>query len=180
MSCWYVFFAYLSAPHWRTRYTMTLDVGGSAVPDTDEHQLSNISLRWMVREVMKSQCGIRFDEHALSRASIPKFNSSGRPTDTDGEKALDSADAFEPIYDQLVLNWMWWILEIVPLSSSWQDKKGDWHTEWRCVQSCRIFGRILFLKRIGFIVATLGEAAGFQVESRCFIPPSSNGLLIPS
>jgi hypothetical protein len=89
----------------------------------------------MVREVMKSQCGIQFDENALSRAFIPKFDFLVKPTDpNDEEKVLNAVDALEPIYDQLKLNRMWWILEIVPLSYSWQDEKGVWHTEWKYVK----------------------------------------------
>jgi hypothetical protein len=41
------------------------DVGGGLAKDTEEHALSNISLRWMVNEIVKAQCDIHFDESAL-------------------------------------------------------------------------------------------------------------------
>jgi len=47
------------------------DVGGGLARDTDENALSNISLRWMVREIVKAQCHIRFDETALAQWNIP-------------------------------------------------------------------------------------------------------------
>ena len=46
------------------------DVGGSAVADTVRYSLSDISLRWMVKQVILSQCGIKFDATALRRAEI--------------------------------------------------------------------------------------------------------------
>jgi hypothetical protein len=95
----------------------------------------------MIREVIKSQCGIRFDEYALSLASIPDFNFLVKPTNAfndqqvlDAAVVLDTKDAVEPCYDQLGTNWIWWILEIIPLYFNWQDEKGNWHPEWRCVK----------------------------------------------
>ena len=46
------------------------DVGGGAVKDTVRYSLGDISLRWMVKQVILSQCGIRFDAAALRRADI--------------------------------------------------------------------------------------------------------------
>ena len=46
------------------------DVGGGAVEDTVRYSLADISLRWMVKQVILSQCGIRFDTAALRRADI--------------------------------------------------------------------------------------------------------------
>ena len=46
------------------------DVGGGAVRDTVRYSLGDISLRWMVKQVILSQCGIRFDAAALRRADI--------------------------------------------------------------------------------------------------------------
>ena len=109
----------------------TLDVGGSSVPDTEVHQLSNISLRWMVHEVMKAQCGVQFDDHALSRAYIHRFNFLVKSENPDEEqRKRDMIDALEPIHDQLQANRLWWLLEITPTSYSWQDDKGVWHKEW--------------------------------------------------
>ena len=46
-------------------------MGGGAVTNATEFSLSDITLRWMVREVVRAQCGVAFDEDALKRANIP-------------------------------------------------------------------------------------------------------------
>lgn len=46
------------------------DVGGGAVGDAVRYSLADISLRWMVKQVILSQCGIKFDAVALRRADI--------------------------------------------------------------------------------------------------------------
>ena len=46
------------------------DVGGGGVRDTVRYSLGDISLRWMVKQVILSQCGIRFDAAAMRRADI--------------------------------------------------------------------------------------------------------------
>ena len=50
------------------------DVGGGAVEDAVRYSLGDISLRWMVKQVIISQCGIRFDATALRRADIDVSN----------------------------------------------------------------------------------------------------------
>ncbi|KAH9977574.1 hypothetical protein BJV74DRAFT_149377 [Russula compacta] len=47
------------------------DVGGGLAKDTEEYALSNIPLRWMLREIVKAQCGVHFDETALELWHIP-------------------------------------------------------------------------------------------------------------
>ena len=48
------------------------DVGGGNDANDTLHSLSNISLRWMLREIVKAQCGILFDRSALKRMGIPQ------------------------------------------------------------------------------------------------------------
>ncbi|KAI9443509.1 hypothetical protein H4582DRAFT_2197723 [Lactarius indigo] len=47
------------------------DVGGGVAKDTKPHALSNISLRWMVREILKTRSHILFDKAALKQWGIP-------------------------------------------------------------------------------------------------------------
>ncbi|PFH49951.1 hypothetical protein AMATHDRAFT_146421 [Amanita thiersii Skay4041] len=108
------------------------DVGGGAVLDTDLHSLGNISLRWMVREVMKSQCGILFEQQALSRLNMPLSALPDHLLDRKrsvDKKSINDGDALQPIHDELKRNVLWWLLEIIPLSRSWQDSKGVWHRQ---------------------------------------------------
>ena len=46
------------------------DVGGGAVKNTDPHSPGDISLRWMIKQVVLSKCEIMFDNDALKRADI--------------------------------------------------------------------------------------------------------------
>ena len=41
------------------------DVGGGSVPDTEKHSLARIPLRWMIREVFRTNTGIRFHAELL-------------------------------------------------------------------------------------------------------------------
>ncbi|KAI0365700.1 hypothetical protein BV20DRAFT_953672 [Pilatotrama ljubarskyi] len=111
------------------------DVGGGAVDDDVVVSLSDITLRWMVREVVLAQCGIAFDEAALVRANIPEsiFRGTGFPlpaqTTISGSDPLDtSADALQPIHDALKTSPMWWLVEIVPTWWQWQKPDGTWKT----------------------------------------------------
>ena len=142
----------------------TSDVGGGAVPDTQVHDLANIPLRWMVREVMQAQCGVQFDEEALVRASIPRYNFLIRPTDPKDEQlALDAADVLEPIHDELKLDPLWWLLEIVPTHYSWQDDKGVWHKQFRYVLCVDCFDFRDFTS--AYLDVTSEKAARFQQDS---------------
>ena len=46
------------------------DVGGGAVKDAVRYSLGDISLRWMVKQVILSKCGIRFDTATPRMADI--------------------------------------------------------------------------------------------------------------
>lgn len=57
------------------------DVGGSAVTDDTKLSLADITLHWMVRQIVLAQCGIVFDREALLLAGIPAsvFTGPGFP-----------------------------------------------------------------------------------------------------
>ncbi|KAK1221590.1 hypothetical protein PQX77_015603 [Marasmius sp. AFHP31] len=114
------------------------DIGGGAVTNDTPESLANITLRWMVRQVMESQCGISFRSEALAKLSIvppvasPFTVSSDSSTDGPNNPAYeqDQVDALMPMHDMLKLkggNILWWILEIIPFHYSWQDGRGIWH-----------------------------------------------------
>ncbi|KAF9485751.1 hypothetical protein BDN70DRAFT_870613 [Pholiota conissans] len=101
------------------------DVGGGAVTNDTASNLANISLRWMIREVVASGCGIKFDAEALVRANI-----SLNVEPTTAEVDMDMTDVLQPLHDELKLDPLWWLLEIIPLQFSWQDANGVWHRNW--------------------------------------------------
>ncbi|KIM40908.1 hypothetical protein M413DRAFT_445679 [Hebeloma cylindrosporum] len=101
------------------------DVGGGAVTNDTKESLSNITLRWMVREALASESGIQFDYDALVRANIVLGLEP-----TTAELDMDNIDAVQPIHDELKIDPLWWLLEIIPLHFSWQDADGVWHRDW--------------------------------------------------
>ncbi|EDR12143.1 uncharacterized protein LACBIDRAFT_311208 [Laccaria bicolor S238N-H82] len=101
------------------------DVGGGAVLNSTLESLANISLRWMVREVIASGCGVIFDPAALAQARIEV---SPEPIGL-AERELDDIDCLQPIYDDLVIYKIWWMLEVMPLKFTWQDAQCVWHSK---------------------------------------------------
>ena len=49
---------------------LSISSTGGTVPDVCRHSLADIPLRWMVKQVVLSQCGVLFDDAALRRADI--------------------------------------------------------------------------------------------------------------
>jgi hypothetical protein len=47
------------------------DIGGGNVGNSVNVSLAQITLRWMLEQVILSQCGIVFDEEALERVGMP-------------------------------------------------------------------------------------------------------------
>ena len=103
------------------------DVGGGSVQNDAPHALSNITLRWMVRQAASAGC-VRFDEEALTRENISL--NGGEEGELDER---DKIDALQPIYDSLKITPIWWVLEIMPMTYVWQDKDGYWHRTFKCV-----------------------------------------------
>lgn len=140
-------------PFWKPK---KIDVGGGDTPQGTP-TLSDITLRWMIREIVSSQCGIFFDENALAAANIPlsmiglsaaeaQLDDKLRGAETDAADGLpsplyspqaaklDSVDAIQSIHDPLQSQPSWWALEVIPFFVSWQDQNGVWHRSWRFVR----------------------------------------------
>ncbi|KAH0831959.1 hypothetical protein J3R83DRAFT_12847 [Lanmaoa asiatica] len=153
------------------------DIGGGNVKDDVKVSLAQITLHWMVEQVMQSQCGILFDSNELAcigfigpplspqppvtcgklfpnsningpllvsseietsldaiglgRPSVRKFTNEPEQPATDPETYPERSDAIAPLFDELEINKLWWLLEIVPSSNAWQDANGVWHNKWR-------------------------------------------------
>ena len=93
------------------------DVGGSAVSNDVQQSLSNITLRWMVREVVASGLGDIFEPSALA-----KINSES--------ELMDSTDALEPVHDEMRAHFSWWLLEMLFVGYSYQDANNVWRTSY--------------------------------------------------
>ncbi|KAF7768283.1 hypothetical protein Agabi119p4_7526 [Agaricus bisporus var. burnettii] len=99
------------------------DVGGGKELNGTLNSLNYISLRWMIREVIKSGCGIKFDNEALKQLKI-EF-------DDEKIKEVDRVDALAQEHDSLVLDRIWWLLEIIPMKFRYQEHDGSWKTTFR-------------------------------------------------
>ncbi|KAK0504323.1 hypothetical protein EDD18DRAFT_1305975 [Armillaria luteobubalina] len=107
------------------------DIGGNEPMADPPHSIGNIPLRWMIRQVISSQCGIAFDEAALSKVEIRPSLVFQPPKAHGGPGIADEVDAQQPIHDRLQDTKIWWLLEVIPLRYSWQDAQGVWHSEFR-------------------------------------------------
>ncbi|KAF8810983.1 hypothetical protein BYT27DRAFT_7134432 [Phlegmacium glaucopus] len=46
------------------------------------------------------------------------------------EEEADLLDSLAPLHDQLVLKWIWWILEFTPMKHRFQRKDNKWISKW--------------------------------------------------
>jgi len=112
----------------RATVTMKLDIGGGLTTMDTPHALSNISLRWMVRQIVQSKCGIQLDEEALKRLHIPLGDLS--EGDLQAAEAREAQDAVAPLHNAFRRVPFWWILELFPGTYVWQDANGAWRKTW--------------------------------------------------
>jgi len=139
---------------------LTFPSAGGAVADDCRYSLADIPLRWMVKQVVLSQCGILFDHAALRRADIeistivltdphqlpigdlwknkpqisnPPSTASGRE-DTNGYDAAEGwpadRDVLADRHDELKSGKGWWMLEMLPTKYAWQEANGKWKAKW--------------------------------------------------
>ncbi|TFK88070.1 hypothetical protein K466DRAFT_489675 [Polyporus arcularius HHB13444] len=112
------------------------DVGGGSVANEEQHSLARISLRWMVRECVRTNTGIRFCNELLedigldpetlySRAEAdivhdPDF-ALARPLAVHSTEDVEEIkDALCTICDELALRPLWWIVEVAAMP--WQEQ----------------------------------------------------------
>ncbi|GJJ08046.1 hypothetical protein Clacol_002253 [Clathrus columnatus] len=139
------------------------DIGGGTTPSpklgSNTPSLSDITLHWMIRQMVITQCGVIFNNDSLTAAGIPLSMLSTTASDKNAliemrntdKKVLmdddssslpsplyspaaakeDARDAIQPLHDSLKTTPVWWILEIFPFVLSWQDESGVWHRDWR-------------------------------------------------
>ena len=123
----------------------TTDVGGGNTEDIDDSTdranpaLSNIPLRWMVRQVVatRAECPVHFDEAKLKQWNIPREDVQVQPIVAEGlpvEHYFCDDDARARRKDELKRRKSWYILEILPTYYEWQDERGQWFKQfWQVV-----------------------------------------------
>jgi hypothetical protein len=104
----------------------------------------------MVQEIVRANCGILFDYDAFEQWGIPiaigkdihpptslaADQASGSGNDIDNGAAVaeyqaDAVDVVQPMHDQLKKQLLWWILEMMFTSYTYQNQQDNWVTRWR-------------------------------------------------
>ena len=62
---------------------------------------------------------------------VQPISSQQDPSTSEDVDVLNAQDALQPITDILSENSLWWILEIVPTSHTFQNLEGKWVTTFR-------------------------------------------------
>jgi len=104
------------------------DVGGGCVTNDVPFSANRIPLTWMIREIVLSNTGIKFDESpdgALARdgitlPSVDAQEKTGNPVSELDSRYKDDVKA--PIHDWLNEDKRWWILEVLPFMCRVQRK----------------------------------------------------------
>jgi len=146
------------------------DIGGGSHSSAEKISLSNVTLRWMIKECFVARTGIIFHTDRLRELgfgldaleadleNIPTGNGImpngkvGSPDSLDTTRpfsiaftdsttlpcklvpevatvvrhAKNRVDAIAPIYDQLLITLLWWMLELIPMLSTYQQEDGRW------------------------------------------------------
>jgi hypothetical protein len=103
----------------------------------------------MIEQIVSTDCPIQFDEAAFARWNIPyaiaqpRFSSSskgqgpstgeeggGNSNGADGDQQ-DAQDVVQSMDDELKRMPMWWILELIPMTYTFQNAQDKWVTRWR-------------------------------------------------
>jgi hypothetical protein len=97
----------------------------------------------MIDEIMRADCHILFDLDASEQLHIPRtIGQNDDSSQPDGQSAHradeprednateDEQDAVQKVTDELKYNPLWWLAEILPISYTYQNRKGKWVTEW--------------------------------------------------
>ena len=71
------------------------------------------------------------DAADTSRPVAPELENKDQPAPT--PTYSEHANAIAPLFDELKINKVWWLLEVLPSSNAWQDSSGVWHNKWRWV-----------------------------------------------
>jgi hypothetical protein len=121
------------------------DIGGGSHGDEVDTSLSKIPLRWMIKECFLMKTGIIFDKDHLEAfgllklkdlessdpGAVPTYTTSaasftGPPAPTPNSQSTNVVDACADIYNQLSLNIGWWVLEAIPMLTTYQKGDGSW------------------------------------------------------
>jgi hypothetical protein len=92
----------------------------------------------MIEELVRSKCRIRFCYENFAWMKVPTTIGQdqplslpqGVPLASEDVNVLNAHDALQAITNELFKNPLWWILEILPTSYSFQDTHDTWVTTY--------------------------------------------------
>jgi hypothetical protein len=99
-------------------------------------------LRWVIEEIVRSNCPILFDLDMFDAFNIPHSLVQHEPSSTSEERAAtsgdrtrerddqDERDARQVITDEIWKVRWWWLLEAIPVPYISQNAIGEWLTTW--------------------------------------------------
>lgn len=111
-----------------------LDVGGGSTRGRrQDNNLSNIPLRWMIKECFKANTGIGFDAKLLKEIGLECDDNSvanaiviaTERTQLSTAEGRDDADALSEMHDELTRNKFWWLLEGWPFNQRFRKNNAD-------------------------------------------------------
>lgn len=132
----------------RTFFYMA-DIGGGATANDAPYALSNVSLRWMIKEVIESKVGILFSFDALHELGMPVLMRDGilgleaRPASKD-QAVIEREHLWEKDMHDVrhgvvqyafagMMMFFWALMECLPFMKHYRDSKGT-HIPILCVE----------------------------------------------
>jgi hypothetical protein len=83
----------------------------------------------MIEQIVDTDCPIVFDWAAFARWDIPLAIAQKKEHTFPSQQ--DAQDLVQPTHDALKWNPIWWLLEFLPLSYSFQNANDLWETHRR-------------------------------------------------
>ena len=105
---------------------------GAGYEDLEKHALDQTKYEQQQAAAAAAVPTITVTE-AANGTTQTHHNATGRSRLRAGLEHLH--DVHDHIFDQLILAWLWWLLEIIPTLFTFQDPAGNWIRQRRCVLS---------------------------------------------
>jgi hypothetical protein len=120
------------ALRWMVRECFKTDSGIMFISNTlPEIGLDPASLYPFVHVRPPALSGVGSKIQSIPKSPSPLGSGNGTLATLKTEEDHEFLDALSPVYDQLSLAWVWWVLEVIPFKQRWQKENGSWVTSKR-------------------------------------------------
>ncbi|KAG8214503.1 hypothetical protein J3R82DRAFT_9559 [Butyriboletus roseoflavus] len=83
------------------------------------------------RALVASEIETTRDATDISACIVQELPNEPKQPTPSPETYPEHSDAIAPLYDELKITKLWWLLEIMPSCNALQDANGVWHNKWR-------------------------------------------------